>query len=193
MVAASLTLAQLRRLACGISRRYAAVFLLDQDDAEQVAWIAAWEAQQAFDVARGVPLLAWVRRGIRLGLSNFRRNGGPWGPGSFVIGCPRGKFAARRYSLSFPKRGQQNESAPQGELIPSPETSPAELLAACDAAAWLLARCGADAELVRARILEERPILDLAAAAGLHRSALDQRLRARLARLRELLHQSGAE
>ena len=193
MVAASLTLLQLRRWARVISARYAAVHCLDREDCQQVAWIAAWQAREAYDNSRGVPLAPWITRQIRLALADFRRNASPWGPGSFVIGSPRGKFAARAYSLDLIAFNDQEERQTLGELLPTPETSPAELLAARDAAAWLLARCGSDAELVRARILEEQPILKLAAAAGLHRSALDQRLRARLARLRELLHQTGAE
>lgn len=184
---ADVSLFQLRRWARTISCRYAAVHCLDADDCQQVAWIAAWQAQEAYDDSRGVPLAPWITRQIRLALADFRRNGSAWGPGSFVIGSARGKFAARGCSLDLIAYSDQEERQTWGELIESPETPPAVLAEARDLAAWLLARCGPDAELVFARIMHDTPILELAAALGLHRSALDQRLRARLRRLRELL------
>lgn len=83
-----------RKIAQMIARPYARRFSLDSEEAEQVAWIAAWLACISHDPARA-KLSTWIGKRVRHALADWRRNTSEWGQGSPVVGCARtGRFAA---------------------------------------------------------------------------------------------------
>lgn len=158
-----------RKIAQMIARPYARRFCLDREEAEQVAWIAAWRAIQSHDATRS-KITTWINRCVRIALSDWRRNTSEWGEGSPVIGSLRGRYA--------PVCGLADEGG-------RPDRSPPGWVAVDDAdAAAAITRRAFGGDLLRRRYLCGESVVDIAASLGVHPSAIDQRLRRAIAEIR---------
>lgn len=174
-----------RKIACMIARPYARRFSLDSEEAEQVAWIAAWRAIETHDAARS-KITTWITRCVRLGLSDWRRNSSEWGKGSPVVGCVRGKYGTKAYSLSEHEQRPKSSfgrSDRRGDVIPEDSHLPEVAIDDADQVAAITRRAfGGD--LLRRRYLAGESVVEIAASMGLHPSAIDQRLRRAIAEIR---------
>lgn len=166
--------------------RFARRFALDADDCRQVAAIACWQALENYRPG-GKSLRQWCFLRAKYALLSFRRNEGPWGRGSRLIGSVRrGCYTGRIGSLSARVRRQGTNTAPTlGDLVPDPVAGQAlEALEIRDCAEWLLALAGPPAaELLRRRLIAGEPMQQIAADLRQHQTGLDSRLRAVLSRL----------
>lgn len=158
-----------RKIARSIATPYARRFCLDREEAEQVAWIAAWRAIESHDAARS-KINTWIARCVRLALSDWRRNSSEWGRGSPVVGCVRGRYAA--------VYATENEAW-------RPDRSPPGWVAVDDAdAVAAITRRAFGGDLLRRRYLCGESVADIAASLGVHPSAINQRLRRAIAEIR---------
>lgn len=158
-----------RKIARAIATPYARRFYLDAEEAEQVAWIAAWRAIESHDANRS-KITTWIARCVRLALSDWRRNSSEWGKGSPVVGCVRGQYAA--------VYAAENEDWRADHAPP-----PWKAIEDADAVAAITRRAfGGD--LLRRRYLAGESVADIAASLGVHSSAIDQRLRRAIAEIR---------
>jgi DNA-directed RNA polymerase specialized sigma24 family protein len=157
-----------RKIARAIAAPYARRFYLDAEEAEQIAWIAAWRALETHDAARS-KINTWIARCVRLALSDWRRNSSEWGKGSPVVGCVRGQYAA-----VFTAEGE----AWRADHTPPPWKAIED---ADEVAAITRRAFGGD--LLRRRYLVGESVADIAASLGVHPSAIDQRLRRAIAEI----------
>ena len=158
-----------RKIARAIATPYARRFFLDAEEAEQVAWIAAWRAIESHDAARS-KITTWITRCVRLALSDYRRNSSEWGKGSPVVGCVRGQYAAVFTAADDAWRA--DHSPPPWQAL-----ADAEQVAA-------ITRRAFGGDLLRRRYLAGESVADIAASMGVHSSAIDQRLRRAIAEIR---------
>lgn len=162
-----------RKIAHAIATPYARRFFLDIEESRQVAWIAAWLVVESFDGTRGAKLPTWLASCIRRALADYRRNTSEWGRGSPVVGCARsGKFAAV-HSGDLAAPAMADERGPPG-WVAVDDADEAESIT----------RRAFGGDLIRRKYLAGESVEDIAASLGLHRSAVDQRLRQAFAEIR---------
>lgn len=159
-----------RKIARAIASHYARRFCLDVEEAEQVAWIAAWRAIESHDAARS-KITTWITRSVRLALSDWRRNSSEWGRGSPVVGCVRGQYA--RTHAGIPHAEWLADRRVEAEN----ETDIADTVAA-------ITRRAFGGDLLRRRYLAGETVAEIAATLGVHTSRVDQILREAIAEIR---------